>query len=219
MSMDLLKGATAVIFDADGLLIDSEPLWDKTREEFAKKYGKVITPDFHVQFQGMGMKEVLTTIKNIWHIPGEIPDLMQSFRDTFYSLAEKGKLQTMPGVKKLLEKLSLQKKILAVATGGHTGEKMLVILKRLELEKYFSLIVSSDEVPNGKPAPDIFLYTVERLHISKNKCVILEDAVNGVQAAKNAGMKVIGVQKDDHVRQLLIDNKADVTVKSLEELL
>lgn len=214
----LLETAKAVIFDADGLLIDSEPLWDKTREEFAHTYGKEVTAGFHDRFRGMGMKEVLTRLQNEWNLPGEVPSLIQEFRETFYSLALGGELKLMPGTEKLIKELVEKGKKLAVATGGHTQEKMMAILERFGLATHFDLVISSDQVQNGKPAPDIFLFTASQLQLPKEQCVIVEDAVNGIQAAKAAGMTVIGVQRDDAVRKQLEENNADITVTSLEEL-
>lgn len=215
-----LEKSKGIIFDVDGLLIDSEPLWYKTREAFAAKYGKTITSDIHERVVGMGMKEILLLLKNRLDLPGNIEDLMQEYRATFYHLAvEKKELTLMEGVTDVVQTLFNMGKVLAIATGGNTKGKMKEILRLFDMEKYFLIVVTSDQVRHGKPAPDIFLLTSEKMGIAKEECVILEDAVNGVQAAKNADMKVIGVQQDAVIAKKLSEEGADVVVTSLKELL
>lgn len=216
----LLKQAKAVIFDVDGLLIDSESLWDRARNVFAQKYGKSFSESIHMRMRGMGMKEVLTVMKDELKIDGDLDTLIKQFRTTFYELAlEQKQLSLMPGAQDIISSLFQDKKILAIATGGHAKEKMEEILHLLSLNGYFSVVVSSDQVKKGKPAPDIFLFTAEELQIPKEECVILEDAANGVEAAKRAGMKVIAVQKDEEMRKKLTSLVPDILVEGLEELI
>lgn len=216
----LLANAQAIIFDVDGLLIDSEPLWDKAREEFARSYGKTFSPEVNESVRGRGMKDVMTIMKNDLGIGGELEDLIVKFRSLFYHLAlEKKALRLMPGAKKLVEALSMDGKKLGIATSGHTKGKMQEILATYQLVPYFSTIVVGDQVRHGKPAPDIFLLTAKEMNLDKSECVILEDAVSGVMAAKNADIEVIGVQKDPSVAQQLHDAHADVVVSSLTDLL
>ncbi len=216
----LLKDAQAIIFDADGLLIDSEPLWDEARRVFAQKYDKSFPESFHMQMRGRGMKEVVRAMKKKLQIPGTVDAIAKKFRETFYNLALKEKkLYLLPGVKKIVSLLYKKGKKLAVATGGHPTDQMDKILKQFHLRKYFSFIVSSDEVSRGKPAPDIFLFTVKKLEITKSKCVILEDAANGVEAARSAHIKVIAVQQKEEMIEKIQPFHPTLLVSSLTDLL
>jgi len=86
------------------------------------------------------------------------------------------------------------------------------------LEAYFSVLVSGDDVPKSKPAPDIYLRTAELLHVAPEQCLVLEDAPNGVAAGKAAGMTVIGVNQDENMHKKLKEAKADEVVHTVEEI-
>lgn len=89
-------------------------------------------------------------------------------------------------------------------------------MKKLSLEKYFDVIVSSDFVSKGKPAPDIFLYTAKKLETQPNECLVIEDSPNGILAAKNARMKCIGFRYEFNKNMDL--SKADLVVESFKKL-
>ncbi len=214
----LLEHAKAVIFDADELLIDSKPMWDLATDElFAKNHLTWKEEDAHL-FLGRSIPNIIQMWKDMYGMQGDTNKITQEYREQFYHLAlDSKKLQLMPGARELIEALVKVNKKLAVATGGHTREKMTAILEMLGIRQYFSVIVSSDDVRNGKPAPDIFLHAVEKLGLQNTDCVIVEDAVNGVEAAKAAGIPVIGVQTERKI--LLQEAGAAVAVLRLNELL
>ncbi len=214
----LLQHAKAVIFDADELLIDSKPMWDLATDElFAKNHLTWKEEDAHL-FIGRSIPNIVQMWKDMYGLNGDVQTIVEGYRALFYELAlDSKKLQLMPGAKELIDVLVQNNKLLAVATGGHTREKMTAILEMLGIAQYFSVIVSSDDVTHGKPAPDIFLFAATHLGLPKTDCVIVEDAVNGVEAAKAAGIPVIGVQTE---RKALLEKAgADVAVETLNELL
>lgn len=206
----------AVIFDLDGLLIASEDLWQKTDTEFLRRRDIIYDPKTRSKIRGTGQREAIEIYKKEFGIKGEVKNLIDERRNIFYSLA-KAKLNLLPGVGRLIEELHLKDYILAVATGGHTKEKIKEILNQFGLSNYFSLLISSDEVKHGKPAPDVYLATATRLGVQPLNCLVLEDAVNGVLAAKAAGMKVFGVNKDLEIRRQLKEAGADRIFTDLKE--
>lgn len=216
----LLENAKGVIFDVDGLLINSEPLWQLTRDEFFKKRGLVYDKSVDPKVIGRGIPDIMQFWKEYFGISGDVLELTKEYRALFYELALLSqKLRLMMGAEELVKKLFDDGKILAIATGGHTKEKMKDVLKAFDLEKYFSHIVSSDEIAKGKPEPDIFLHTIALLHLPGEKCVILEDAANGVDAAKRAGIPVIAVQKQQEMIDRITPFHPNELVDSLENLL
>lgn len=206
----------AVIFDFDGLLIDSESIWDKTDKTLLGERNILYSMETREKIRGLGQKESIELFKKELGLSGETKKLIEERRRIFYKLALTN-LRLLDGAEEFVKNLS-QNFVLAIATGGHKKEKVLEILSRLNLADYFSTIVSSDEVSNGKPHPDIFIYTAEKLGVLASQCLVLEDAVNGVLAGKRAGMTVFGVNKDEKIREKLKETGADKVFSSLNEV-
>jgi HAD superfamily hydrolase (TIGR01509 family) len=214
----LLHNAKAVIFDVDGLLIDSEPIWGQVKQEIIRLYGdgKEHGPSGTM---GMGMKEAVTIQKEKFGLSGTVDMLIGEYRRILYDiLFRPGGLRLMQGVEQVIKTI-LSPKPLGIATGGHTQETMHTMLTTLGLRKYFSAITSCDDVAHGKPAPDVYMYTGKLLGVDPSAIVVLEDADNGVLAGKNAGMTVIGVNTSPLWQDKLHKAGADVVIGSFEEIL
>lgn len=209
----------AIIFDMDGVLIDSEPLWQLAREEFLSRHNKAeVASEIQETAVGMGMRDEVILLQTKYAINGETGQLMREYRELFYTLAlENKKLQWMAGVNELVKTLSSLKPI-AIATGGHTRDMVIKMLNLVSIASYFTVIVSSDDVSKGKPAPDVYLETARKLGVSQKRCIVVEDAVNGVIAAKRAGMIVFGVNKDNALRKKLTNAGAQKVFKSLDRI-
>ncbi len=214
----MVLGAGAVIFDLDGLLVDSEPAWARADELFLARRNVTYAGDLDQLLLGVGQQEALGVFRRRFGIRGSDEELIAERRGLLYQvlLAD---LRVMDGARELVKHLSRSGMDLAVATGGHDGERARDILRRAGLAGCFPLVVSSDEVKRGKPHPDVFLLTAERLGVVPADCVVLEDAPNGVVAARRAGMRVIGVNSDERVREDLGRSGADAVVASLKEIL
>lgn len=207
----------AVIFDMDGVLIDSEPYWKKADAEFFVKHNKKHTSEINKKIMGMGQREIIEYFKKRYGFIGDTYVLISERREILYKqLLPKIKLMT--GVKKLIDKIHQKKLALAVATSGHSVEKTVEILKKLRINSYFKTIVSGDDVLYGKPAPDIYLRSGEKLSIEPKNCLVIEDAPSGVKAGKAAGMMVYGVNADEKMRKLLAEAGADKVFSSLIEI-
>lgn len=211
---------TTVIFDLDGLLVDSEPLWDKTHDVFFTKYHLPSEPDLHEFTHGAGITDNIRLFQDRLGLRGNHAELVNEYRDIFYSFALKNhEIHLMPGAKHLLHCLSENSYQLAIATGGHPSDKIEEILKQLDVVSFFPTLVSSDMVEKGKPDPAVYLKTADVLGVSPRECVVLEDSVNGTKAGKAAGMSVIGVNPDKEYQKKLASAGADLVVFRLDELI
>jgi HAD superfamily hydrolase (TIGR01509 family) len=207
----------AVIFDMDGLLIDSEPLWDKSDRYFLERKGFIYTPQLRARMLGTGQREGMELLKKEFALPETIDELIKERKEVFYNIFFKN-IKLMKGVLEFIKSLKSKNLQMAVATGGHGAEKVKDILRSFNLDQYFSVIVSSDQVNRGKPYPDVYLFTAKLLSLEPDQCLVLEDTVNGVMAGKRAGMQVFGVNEDEKAKENLIKAGADKVFPNLLEI-
>jgi len=210
----------AVLFDLDNLMVDSEPLHLEASRRLFARYGKDVDtlPDsITSNFYGMRVVDAIAIMVDFFGLGGsvDISELNREQEIIFLDLIRDG-LRPMAGlydVVKIVERLGLRR---AVASSG-TMAYVAIVIDELGLKSFFDAVVTGDMVRRGKPAPDIFLKTAEVLGIAPERCLVLEDAANGVKAAKAAGMKCIAVANTvgGHVQDL---SMADRVVKSLEEI-
>lgn len=223
--MKIPQNIRAVIFDLDGLLIDSEPYWEKGDRKLLRDLGvlKFDQEKLKKKMLGRGMKECAKIFIREFKLKLTSDEFIKMRWEHLYRLLMKN-LRLMPGVKKLVGELYKKKFILAVATGGHKKENEAEILKQLKLFKYFKLIVSGMDVARSKPHPDIYLETARRLEVEPElqvepvNCLVLEDAPNGVLAGKRAGMITFGINPHAKLRKELKKARADWVFRSLEEI-
>lgn len=215
--MKIPKNIKAVIFDMDGLLIDSETLWNKVDTVVMQKRGFTPTPELFLKRLGTGHKRTVEIYKEEAGIDEDTDKIIKERLDLFYGpLWEE--LQLMDGVRELVEALHKRQIILGIATGGHSEDKVIDILKRFNIYTYFSTVVSMKSVKKHKPHPDIFLLAAEKLEIHPSECLAVEDAPNGAKSAKSAGMLVYAVNKNKSVREKLDKAGADEVFTSLSEI-
>lgn len=182
----------AVLWDFDGVIVDSEKLWLRRAPEFyEQQIGKRISPSAQKKFVG-------GSVHNAWTILSQEHDLKSDF-DTFEKECVNFAIQEMypnvnliPGVLdmiKYLQKLGIKQ---AIGTSGSRGW-FDPTFERLELQPFFDTVVASEDVGGiGKPAPDIFLRCAELLKVSPKNCLVIEDSTNGCKAGKAAGAGVWG---------------------------
>ncbi|HEX8932273.1 MAG TPA: HAD family phosphatase [Patescibacteria group bacterium] len=209
----------AVIFDVDGLIIDSEPTWMQVHDEFIARHQLSIEEKYKETFRGIGLKELVEELKRKFALPESVEELLSEYRELFYKqFFVSGKAKLIVGVEECARVLYAKGYQLAVATGGHDGSKMKQILESFNLLKYFPIVVSSDEVKRGKPDPEVFLTTAEKLGVAPAACLVLEDSVNGVRAGKAAGMLVFGINMSDKLYRQLQANGADKVFHQISEI-
>lgn len=205
----------AIIFDLDGLLIDSEPILHNARIKIAEKYGKPWSHEDHVKILGtcsINCAEYM--IKKLeLKVPAEkVVDEVNEYTIASY----KENIPFRSGAVEVLRFLS-EKYPLALASGS-PKEILEIITSSYELEGVFNVVVSSEEVRDGKPNPEIFLEAARRLGVEPGACVCIEDSANGVLAGRRANMYVINIP--DPMFPLIKDesSKANMILNSLQEL-
>jgi len=208
----------AVIFDMDGLIIDSETsTWPKVLSEFLLSKGIVLTDEAREEARGAGHKETIKIFKEKLGLEGNTDSLIAQMRSCFFKTFLQDPVLAV-GIKEFLEDLSKKDYILAIATGLGPENEVINLLLKLDLKKYFKEVVTGDEVTKGKPDPQIYLITAQKIKVKPQDCLALEDAVNGVLSGKAAGMKVFGVNQDEKIKESLINAGADKVFSSLLEI-
>jgi len=208
----------AIIFDMDGVIIDSEPIHIKLEEELFKSLGVEISEDEHLTFVGTSSYYMWRKIKERFNLSQSVEELVEVDRKRYLEhVLKTGEIIPIEGITETVKKLFEKEYKLAVASSSPIDVIELVV-KKLGIDKCFEVLVSGDYVKNSKPAPDIFLYTADKLKVKPHECVVIEDSYNGVYGAKKAGMKVIGFKNPNSGNQDL--SEADFIISSLgEELL
>jgi HAD superfamily hydrolase (TIGR01509 family) len=177
-----------VIFDCDGVLVDSEPLANQVYVQMLAEYGyQVDSEEYLHKYSGAAIVHRLeSTSKQLnWTTTSDFYPLFNSR----LSVLTENELKPVPGIHELLESLSVP---VCIASNGSRKE-VILRLKIADLEKYFGEnIFSGLEVPNPKPAPDVYLAAARSFNIPPERCVVIEDSVLGVTAGINAGMSVYG---------------------------
>ncbi|MCX7745643.1 MAG: HAD family phosphatase [Clostridia bacterium] len=205
----------AVIFDMDGVIIDSEPIHHQLEAEQFAEMGLVITEEEHDSFIGTTTKKMWTDLKEKHHVNEPVDVLVKVAKERYYNHITSQKITPIPGVVELIKDLNQNGVKIALASSG-AKENVHAVLKIFQIKDYFNAVVSGDEVSEGKPAPDIFLEAAKRIGVEPDACVVVEDSTNGVNAAARAGMKSVGFNNPSSRNQNL--SKANLIVVTLEEL-
>jgi HAD superfamily hydrolase (TIGR01509 family) len=184
---------SALIFDMDGLMIDSERLYFAAECEMAACYGKEIRDEQLWPLMGRKPIESLRLLRGILDIETPAEELLD-WRNRLMLEKMGSDLGAMPGLIEILDAFHGRLK-LAVGTGAQK-EFLDIALDTLRIRRYFDVLQTADAVERGKPDPEIYLLTCRRLGLPPRECVVLEDARNGVLAGKAAGCPVIAVPSD-----------------------
>jgi sugar-phosphatase len=194
-----MKGATAaVIFDMDGVLINSEPLWRRAMVKGFAEYGMPVTEDECRSTMGMRFKEVIQLwLQRFSKDSSLLPAVERRVMDLLLNLIEtEGK--ALEGVYELLEFCDRKALKCGLATSS-SEELMNAVLHKLQIKNKFQSVVSAEHLRYGKPHPEVFLKCAEQLGVEPGRCLVIEDSLNGVVAAKAASMRVIAVPDDEHL--------------------
>jgi len=203
----------AVIFDMDGVIIDSEPTHMKLENDTYKKLGIEVTGDEHLSFVGATSQYMWEVLKNKYKLNQTLEELVEYERSIYFKYlnSEECEISLIDGVKELIEELHKNGVKLAIASSSPLNV-IEAIAKKFKIEKYFETFVTGDYVKRSKPEPDIFLYASQKLGVSPENCIVIEDSHNGVRAAKKAGMKCVGLNSDPEGRQDI--SMADLVINS-----
>ena len=205
----------AVIFDLDGLLVDSEPAQIAAWERYLARYGHALDPVLLRDMFGLRVRDSARLIQAHYGLPGSVDDVLAG-RDAIFFELLRGNVRPMPGALALIERLRQTDLRLGLATSGHR-RYVDTVLAELGLTGAFAAEVTGDDVERGKPAPDIYLAAARALGVDPAACVALEDAPKGIASAKAAGMRCLAVP-NEHTASLPGLDEADAVLGSLEEV-
>lgn len=211
----MTQSIQAVIFDLDGLLIDSEIVWNTVRTEIAAQRGVVWTEDDHRAVMGVSTAEwvaYMTERLTLDLTPADVQELVAGRMIASYH----ERIPFKPGAVELVQRTG-ERYPLGLASGS-LRELIDIVVAAPEFAGHFGAVVSADEVGRGKPHPDVYLETARRLGVAPEACVCLEDSGHGIDAGKAAGMRVIAVPDARFMPKAEALARADAVVTSLSEV-
>jgi len=205
-----------IIFDNDGVLVDSEPVINAAAIRGLSEYGVDARPEDFLPFVGAGEDRYIGGVAEKYGLTYR-PEMKERVQEIYYDLIE-DRLKPHGGALELLDRVSsLPGKTALASSSDHEKIRASLDAAGIPVDA-FDLIVSGEEVPHKKPSPDIYLETARRIGAEPSHCVVIEDAINGVQAAKAAGMVCVAVT-NSFSGERLKEAGADYIVSGLSEVL
>jgi len=201
----------------DGLMLDTQLTWIEAEKRLLSDFGQAYSHAIARQYQGMrvaGVVEVMIREYNIGVTQSEGERLLTEYLVANF---EHPDLSLFEGCRELMHDLHRANLPLAIASSSPSAA-IHAMARRFELTSYFDLILSGEEVPEGKPAPDVYLKAAQILKVDPHDCVVLEDAPHGALAGKRAGMKVVAVTNARFYTAADFSGLADLVVASLNDL-
>lgn len=201
----------AVVFDMDGVLIDSEYTFLESKTEILQEAGHPMDISYQYQFMGTTFDYMWRQMKEELGLPLEIADYIQLMNDKRQQMMTRDGIRPIKGVVSFIQQLSQQTTLrLAVASSSPRME-ILHAVEALGLSGCFQVLVSGEEVQHSKPAPDVFLEAAKRLAVNPVNCIAFEDTKNGSRSAAAAGMVCIGFENPDYPPQDLSSAQTVIT--------
>jgi HAD superfamily hydrolase (TIGR01509 family) len=205
----------AVVFDLDGVVVDSEQIWDDVREQLVKERGGRWHDRAHADMMGMSSPEWSRYMHEVIGLP-ETPEEIND--EVVRGMLERyrGRLPLIPGAADAVRRLAAEFR-LGVASSSNRP-LIETVLERARIADLFEAVVSSEEVAAGKPAPDVYLEAARRLGVDPHRCTAIEDSANGIRAARAAGMRVIAIPNTHYPPAAAALGLADAVVAGPAEL-
>jgi HAD superfamily hydrolase (TIGR01509 family) len=205
-----------VIFDMDGVIVDTEPVHHYAYNEHFKQLNIEITPEIYASFTGNSTKNIFEKLKAHFNLEEDVQTLVETKRNLFNDAFDKKEdLYLLDGVEELIKELHQNGMQLVLAS---SSAKVTInrIFNRFDLHQYFTHIVSGEDFPKSKPHPAIFEHAAFLSETPRENCIVIEDSTNGILAAKAAGIYCIGY---DSVNSKMQDySKADEVISHFSEL-
>lgn len=204
----------------DGVISDTQKFHSRVESELLGRFDVNMTPDeISKKYSGVNTKQFF--IELLDHTEGDynINALMKEKWEKMKELADNS-VEEIPGAISLIKTLHEKKLTLAVASASN-WKYAKSVLEKLEVIRHFSAIITSDMVTKGKPDPEIFLFAAEKINVEPEKCVVIEDGISGMEAAKAGNMKCIGLvaNKDEHYpTENLVTLLSEITPEYLRNL-
>jgi len=206
----------AVIFDLDGILADSEPWWNEIDATLLAEHGVTYRGEYHQNVLGVSYPLAIEFYKNAFNLSDPSEEMMRR-RGEIATEFFVNRIGLFPATRHVLEELRQMKLRLAVATSSISASAR-PFLERHQLTEFFEVIITGDEVQRGKPAPDIYLRVAEELSLAANRCLVVEDALPGIAAAKAANMRVAAIPDTRFVERREYDKQADYVLNNISEV-
>jgi HAD superfamily hydrolase (TIGR01509 family) len=206
----------AVIFDLDGVLADSELWWTEIDAKLLAEYGVTYRGEYHRDVLGVSYRLAIEFYKKAFGLSIRTDEMMRR-RGEIATDFFVNRIGLFPSTKDVLQQLRQLNLRLAVATSSVSASAR-PFLDRHNLTSFFDVIVTGEEVEHGKPAPDIYLRTAEKLDLAADACLVIEDSLSGVAAAKAAKMRVAAIPDTRFVDVDNYKNQADYVLGGLREI-
>jgi HAD superfamily hydrolase (TIGR01509 family) len=207
----------AVIFDLDGVLADSEPWWNEIDTKLLAEHGVTYRGEYHRNVLGVSYRLAVDFYKKEFGLSAPTEELMHR-RGEIATEFFANRIDLFPFTKKVLQELQQMHLALAVATSS-VGASARPFLDRHGLTAFFAVIITGEEVERGKPHPDIYLRAAEELGVAANaSCLVVEDSISGIAAAKAAKMRVAAIPDTRFVDRREHEREADYVLGSLAEI-
>jgi 16S rRNA pseudouridine516 synthase len=206
----------AVIFDLDGVLADSEPWWNQIDAKLLAEHGVSYRGEYHQNVLGVSYRLAVEFYKNAFHLSASEEELMQrrgEIATDFFA----NRVDLFSSAKTTLEQLREMKLALAVATSSVSASAR-PLLDRTGIRSLFSVVITGDEVQQGKPHPDIYLLAAKKLGISPEACLVIEDSLAGITAGKAAHMRVAAIPDKRFVDPREYEKEANYVLGNLSEI-
>jgi HAD superfamily hydrolase (TIGR01509 family) len=182
-------GVEAVIFDLDGVIVDSEIWWDDVRRDFAARHGKAWTTDDQAAVMGANSRQWSRTMRDRLGLELPAAEIERAIVDGVVDRYRHEGAPRIAGAVETVRRVAARWPV-GLASSAHR-DVIDASLAATGLGGVFGVVVSSDEVDHGKPQPDVYLEAARRLGVTPRACLVVEDSYNGVRAAKAAGMTVV----------------------------
>ena len=205
----------AVIFDLDGVLVDSEPVWERVRRRVVAEHGGAWLPEAQTRLMGMSTPEwarYLSVDLGVGLPPDEVAGLVVRGMADEYARA----LPTLPGADRAVRRMAAH---WPLALASSSARPLIdLVLAESGWAELFAVTVSTEEVPRGKPAPDVYLDAARRLEVAPHRCVAVEDSSNGLRSARAAGTRVVAVPRPEYPPDPDALDGVDLVVDDLDAL-
>lgn len=212
----------AVIFDMDGVLVDSTEAHFQAWRQLGEAEGREFSRNFFDQTFGMHNQQILPLWLGVESLPAEECARLADWKESRYRELAPGLLRPVEGVQELIGHLREAGVPLAVGSSGPLAN-IRMILGALRLEQSFAALATGEDVAHGKPDPQVFLVAARRLGMEPHRCLVVEDAPQGVEAARRAGMSVLAITTSRRAEELAADRVVasfqGLLAKDLQELI
>jgi HAD superfamily hydrolase (TIGR01509 family) len=205
----------AVVFDLDGVLLQSEEVWDAVRESYTREHGGRYSPDIQRAMMGMNSKEWSRYLHDV----AGVPDQPAAINDEVVGRVLDSYRTHLPLIDGATDAVRRLAAAFPLGLASSSNRPVIdAVLDIAGLTPFFRATVSSEEVPRGKPAPDVYEEAARRLGADPVRCAAVEDSHNGIRSAKAAGMCVIAIPNQRYPPDHAALTKTDLTINTLDDL-